>query len=49
MLETIAYNLEKPYEQQIVAVVTASLNDPDDAHKTAIVYAQKIMEALEDQ
>ena len=49
VLETIAYNLEKPYEQQIVAVVTASLNDPDDAHKTAIVYAQKIMEALEDQ
>lgn len=49
VLETIAYNLDKPYEQQIVAVVTSSLDDPNDAHKTAVVYAEKIMAALEDQ
>ncbi len=46
VLETIAYNLEESSEKQIVAITVSNLNDPTNAHKTAVTYAEKIAEAL---
>jgi hypothetical protein len=48
VLETIAYNLDEPSEKQIVAITVSSLSDPTNAHKTAVDYAEKIMEALKE-
>jgi hypothetical protein len=47
VLETIAYNLDEPVENQIVAVVTTRLEDPKDAYKTAEKYVQAMMKSLE--
>ena len=47
VLETIAYNLDEPAENQIVAVVTSRLDDPRDAYKTAEKYVQAMMKSLE--
>jgi hypothetical protein len=49
VLETVAYNLDKGKEDQLIAVVTTEVSDPKDAHKTAVTYTAKIMEALEDK
>lgn len=47
VLETVAYNLEQSDGEQLVAVVTSSLNDPNDAHKTADQYVELLIKALE--
>ncbi len=47
VLETIAYNLDQSSNDQIVAVVTTSLNDPKNAPKTAKTYVEEIMKSLE--
>lgn len=47
VLETIAYNLDEPAENQIVAVVTSRLEDPKEAYKTAEKYVQSMMKSLE--
>ena len=46
MLETVAYNLDEPEENQLVFVVTTSLSDPSDAYKTAEKYVAEIVKAL---
>ena len=45
-LETVAYDLKFPDNAQLVAVVTSTIEDPDDAYKTAEKYAQEIVNAL---
>jgi hypothetical protein len=47
VLETVAYNLDEPSENQLVAITTTSVNDPRKAYKTAAEYADKIMRSLE--
>ncbi len=46
VLETIFYNLEESSKNQIVAITVSNLDDPTNAHKTAVTYAEKIAEAL---
>jgi plasmid stabilization system protein ParE len=48
VLETVAYNLDEPEENQLVAVVTTSLDDPKQAYKTAAKYVELMMKNLED-
>ncbi len=47
ILETVAYNLDEAAENQLVAVVTSSLNDPKEAYKSAAVYASNMMKSLQ--
>jgi hypothetical protein len=47
VLETIAYNLDQTADDQIVAVVTSNLDDPNNATKTAKEYVDEIMKSLE--
>ncbi|WP_296317005.1 hypothetical protein [Winogradskyella sp. UBA3174] len=47
VLETVAYNLDEIEENQLVAVVTISLDNPKDAYKTAGKYVELMMENLE--
>ncbi|MGB5691624.1 MAG: hypothetical protein WBM43_03355 [Flavobacteriaceae bacterium] len=47
ILETVGYNLDEPEENQLVFVVTTSLDDPSDAYKTAEKYVAKIAEAYD--
>lgn len=47
VLETVAYNLDQSSDDQIVAVVTTSLNDPKNAFKTAETYVNAIVKSLE--
>ncbi|MGI9533272.1 hypothetical protein [Lutimonas sp.] len=47
VLETVAYNLGEGDDNQLVAVVTTTLNDPKGAYKTADAYAEKIFESLQ--
>ena len=47
VLETVAYNLEEDEDNQLVAVVTTTLDNPKDAYKTAGTYAEKIFESLQ--
>jgi len=49
VLETVAYNLDEPIENQLVAVVTSSISDPKEADKTAAVYASNMMKSLQEQ
>ncbi len=42
ILETVAYNLDEPEENQLVFVVTSSIDDPDGAYKTAAKYIKQI-------
>ena len=49
VLETVAYNLDKGKEDQLIAVVTTEVDDPKDAYKTAAIYVEKIMEALDNK
>ncbi len=47
ILETVAYNLDEPTENQLVAITTTSIGDPKEAYKAAENYAAKIMKSLE--
>ncbi|NRA93059.1 MAG: hypothetical protein HRU26_10335 [Psychroserpens sp.] len=47
VLETVAYNLDEPEDNQLVAVVTTQLTDPKEAPKTAKKYVREIMASLE--
>ncbi|MCE2613257.1 hypothetical protein LVD13_09760 [Flavobacteriaceae bacterium D16] len=47
VLETVAYNLDEPSENQLVAIVTSSIDDPKEAYKTAGQYVAQIMKSLE--
>ena len=47
VLETVAYNLDEPSENQLVAITTTSVSDPKEAYKAATEYADKIMKSLE--
>ncbi len=49
VLETVAYNLDETSDKQLVAVVTTSLEDPKESHKTAEKYVAAIMKHLEDK
>jgi len=46
VLETLIYNLDEPEEKQLIAVVTSSIEDPDNAAQIAKTYANKIANAL---
>jgi len=46
-LETAAYDLRENKEGELMAVVTSEITDPNDVHKTAAKYAQKVVESLE--
>lgn len=48
ILETVAYNLDEPEENQLVFVTRTSLEDPENAYKTAVKYVEKIAEKLTD-
>ncbi len=47
VLETVAYDLDAPVENQIVAVVSTSLEDPKNAYKTAPKYVEEITKHLD--
>lgn len=47
VLETVAYNLDAPEENQLVGVVTTSMEDPRDAYKSAAKYVELMIESLE--
>lgn len=47
ILETVAYNLDEPEENQLVFVVTSSIDDPNNAYKAAEKYVQKIVQAYD--
>lgn len=49
ILETVAYNLDEAEENQLVAVVTMSVENPKDAYKTAGKYVDVMIEKLETQ
>lgn len=46
-LETAAYDLRNDKNGQLMAVVTSEITDPNDVHKTAAKYAEKVVHALE--
>jgi uncharacterized protein (UPF0335 family) len=46
VLETLAYNLDEPKDKQMVAVVTSSIEDPENATQLAKAYANKIANSL---
>jgi hypothetical protein len=49
VLETVAYNLDESTDKQLVAVVTTSLDDPKESHKTADKYVASMIKHLEDK
>ena len=46
VLETVIYNLSLPDEEQLVAVVTSSVDNPQDVIATAKQYAKAVAHAL---
>lgn len=46
IVETTVYDLEKPKENQLVAVVTSKLDNPSGAENTAKDYVKKITKSL---
>ena len=46
VLETVAYNLDEPEDKQLVAVVTSSIEDPNEAYKTAEAYVKAITKSF---
>lgn len=48
VLETVAYNLDESSENQLVAVITSSLDDPKEAYKTAEKYVELMIQHLEE-
>jgi len=49
VLETLVYNLDLPEDQQLLAEVTSSIEDPSSAYETAQAYANKVTAALKKQ
>lgn len=47
VLETAAYNLDEPSENQLVFVVTTSIDDPREAYKAAEKYVAHMVKSLE--
>jgi hypothetical protein len=47
IVETVVYDLAEPEDKQLVAVVTSSIEDPQDVTKNADLYAEKVAESLE--
>jgi hypothetical protein len=47
ILETVIYDLTKDPKQQLVAVVTSSIEDPQNITKNAALYTEKVTEALQ--
>ncbi len=47
VLETVVYNLDESEENQLVAVVTTNLDDPNDAQKSAKKYVDLMIQTLE--
>ena len=48
-LETVAFSLGADENDQLVAVVTTTIEDPKDAYKTADKYTEEILKALDKQ
>ena len=49
VLETLIYNLDLPENEQLLAEVTSSIEDPSSAYETANAYANKISKALKNK
>jgi hypothetical protein len=49
ILETVVYNLSQPEEEQLVAVVTSKVDNPQDVTSTAKQYAKAIAKALKNK
>jgi hypothetical protein len=47
VLETVMYNLDEPAENQLVAVVTTKIDDPNNADEAAQNYVDKIVESFQ--
>lgn len=47
VLETVIYNLDEKEENQLVAVVTSKIEDPESASKTAAQYVKAITKSLD--
>jgi len=48
-LETVAFILDADENDQLIAVVTTTIEDPKVAYKTAVKYTEEIMKALDKQ
>lgn len=46
VLETLVYNLDEPEDKQLIAVVTSSIEDPENVSQIAKAYANKIANSL---
>lgn len=46
ILETVAYNLDLPKSEQLVAVVTSKIEDPSSVQTTASDYVKAIMKSI---
>lgn len=46
VLETLIFDLEQSEDKQLVAEVTSSIEDPENAHQTAKTYATKVANSL---
>jgi len=46
VLETVVYDLDEPEDKQLVAVVTSSIEDPNEAYKTAEAYVKAITKSF---
>ena len=49
ILETVVYNLNQPEEEQLVAVVTSKVDNPQNVTATAKQYAKAIAKALKNK
>ena len=49
VLETVAYNLDEPSDKQLVAVITTSIDNPKESHKTAEKYVAEMIKHLNDK
>lgn len=46
VLETLAYNLDLEKDEQLVAIVTSKLEEPDELKTTAKTYVKKMIQAI---
>jgi hypothetical protein len=49
VLETVVYNLDETGENQLVAVVTSKIEDPENAAKTAKQYVKAITKSFDNK
>jgi len=49
VLETVVYNLDEPEDKQLIAVVTSSIKDPNEAYKTAEAYVKAITKSFKNK